>query len=289
MSEEAGQNQLVNYYHQYIGDPDRTIDIYAGFGLFFIGLGLGIAGVVIFLYSASLSETAYALRQVAIVTGAIGAPALLVGIVVLLPVDKRMLVVAGVGSAICVFGIVRFVSVYPNNFNVSGPDATAEVVGIYTVGLVFVISATAAALVAHRVEQATDNISVDEDEAEDTEKVSDADVEADIKRELDDAELSWGGVEKRETRRLELDTTALDDVDQENLPESSIETRTTDGSVDDAVSQLKGLQGGEMKTASGESTDDKAAALSELKRQQQKTADADPTLLEKIRNLILPK
>lgn len=218
MSDEAGTNQLVSYYHQYIGDPDRTIDIYGGFGTFFLGLGLGLAGIVIFLYSASLTETVYALRELAIVTGAIGAPALLIGIVVLLPVDRRMLAVAAGGSIICVVGIARFVSVYPTNFNVSGPDATAEVVGIYSFGLVLVVAATAAALIAHRVEQATDTVASEDEDEGDAETVTDAEVEADIERELENTEISWGGVEKRETRRLNLDTSALDDVDQENLP-----------------------------------------------------------------------
>jgi hypothetical protein len=288
MSDAPGQNQLVSYYHQYIGDPDRTIDIYAGFGTFFLGLGLGLAGIVIFLYGASLSETAYALREIAVVTGAIGAPALLVGVVILLPVDKRMLAVAGGGSVICMVGIARFVSAYPTNFNVGGADATAEVVGIYSVGLVLVVAATAAALIAHRVEQASATVAT-ESEDDEAETVSDEEVEADIQRELEDAEISWGGVEKRETRRLNLDTSALDDVDRENLPESSIETRTSDSSVDDAVSQLQGLQGGNMKTASGQSTDDQAAALSELKQQQQASTESDPTLFEKLRNLLFGK
>ena len=289
MSEDAGPNQLVSYYHQYIGDPDRTVDIYAGFGTFFLGLGLGLAGIVIFLYSATLSETAYALREIAVVTGAVGAPALLIGIVVLLPVDRRMLAVAAGGSVICLAGIGRFTTAYPTNFNVSGPDATAEVVGIYSVGLVLVVAATAAALIAHRVEQASESVAPAADDEDDEETVTDAEVEADIERELDDAELSWGGVEKRETRRLNLDTSALDDVDSENLPESSVETRTTDSTVNDAVSQLEGLQGGNMETASGESTDDQAAALSELKQKQQTTAEPEPTIFERIRNLLVGK
>lgn len=288
MSDSAGPNQLVSYYHQYIGDPDKTIDIYAGFGTFFLGLGLGLAGIIIFLYSASQAEPIYALREVAIISGAVGAPALLIGIVVLLPVDTRMLLVAGVGSVICAAGIVRFAAVYPNNFNVTAnADYAAQVVGIYSVGLTLVIAATAAALVAHRVEQAGDtavSTAVDDDDADPT--VTDEQVAADIGEALADAEISWGGVEKRETRRLSLDTSALDDVDRENLPESSIETRTTSGGVDEAVSQLKGFQGGNVKTASGDSTDDQAAALRELQEQQRSSADPEPSLLDRLRNLL---
>ena len=291
MSEATDSNQLLRYYRRYIGDPDRAVDVYAGFGLFFLGLGLGIAGILVFLYSATLSETAYGLRQVAIVSGAVGAPALLGGIVVLLPVDRRMLLVAGGGSVICVAGVVRFVSVYPNDFNVSvGPDYAPQVVGIYSVGIVVVIAATAAALVAHQIEQAASDADAEGTEADgddEADAVTDEQVRADIDSALDEADLSWGGVAKTETRTLNLDTSAIDDIDRESLPDSGIETRTADSSVTDAVSQLKGLQGGEVETASGEGTDDQAAALRELREQQQKeqAETTDRSLIDRLRVL----
>ena len=291
MSEATDRNQLLRYYRQYIGDPDRTVDVYAGFGLFFVGLGLGVAGVVVFLYSATLSGTAYGLRAVAIVSGAVGAPTLLGGIVVLLPVDRRMLVVAGGGSMICAAGIVRFVGVYPNDFNVSvGPDYAAQVVGIYSVGIVAVVGATAAALVAHQIERAADPTgAVESAEVEDDEEtVSDEQVQADIDSALDDAELSWGGVTKTETRTLNLDTGSIDDIDTESLPEG-IETRTADSSVSNAVSQLKGLQGGAVETASGEGTDDQAAALRALREQQredEQATQADRSLIDRLRAVV---
>jgi uncharacterized protein YbjQ (UPF0145 family) len=72
------------------------------------------------------------------------------------------------------------------------------------------------------------------------------------------------------------------------MPDSGNETRTTDGSVNDAVSQLKGLQGGEVETASGEGTDDQAAALRELREQQredEEAAAAENGIVEWIRGL----
>ena len=285
MSESPAPNRVVSYYYRYIGDPDRTSDIYAGFGAFFLGLGLGIAGILIFLYSASQATPNYALREVAIVTGAVGAPALLIGIVILLPVDTRMLLVAGGGGSICAAGIVRFVAVYPNNFNVTAnADYAAQVVGLYSVGLVLVIAATAAALIAHRVEQAGETAAAATGEGEaDTESVTDEQVAADIDNALADTEVSWGGVETRETRRLKLDTSALDDVDRESLSESSVETRTTADGVDEAVAQLKGFQGGNVNTTSGGSTDEQAAALQELKQQQAQTGENELTLLDRLR------
>ena len=311
MSESNAENRLMGYYRRYVGDPDRTIDVYAGFGLFFAGIGLGLMGVVVFLYSATLpanTMSTYAVREVAAVAGAVGLPALLLGVVVLLPVDRRMLYLAGVGTAITLVGTGLFVWAYPQDWNVvSPPDYSAQIVAVYTAGLVAVIAATGGALVAHRVEQAgaaagtaggagssTAAVDTDADAAgadAGGEAVTDADVRADIERELEDAELTWGGVERSQTRRLELNTSAVDDIDidTEKLAGSATETRTTSGTVNDAVSELKGLQGGEAKTASGEGTDDQAAKLRELREQQQREAEAEAaendSVVDRIKNL----
>lgn len=312
MSESNAENRLLEYYRRYVGDPDRTIDVYAGFGLFFAGIGLGLVGVAIFLYSATLPPEAlstYGVKEVAAVAAAVGLPALLLGVVVLLPVDRRMLYLAGVGTAITLVAIGLFAWAYPYNWNVpDSADYSAQVVAVYTVGLVAVIAATGGALVAHRVERATgvaaagaagggaggtgaagSGASGAAGAGGDGEAVTDAEVRADIERELEDAELTWGGVERSETRRLELDTSAVDDVDvdREKLAGSATETRTTSGTVNDAVSELKGLQGGEKKTASGSGTDDQAAKLRELREQQRREAEADDegSVVEKIKGL----
>ena len=300
MSESNAENRLLEYYRRYVGDPDRTIDVYAGFGLFFAGIGLGLIGVAVFLYSATLPPEAlstYAVQEVAGVAAAVGLPALLLGVVVLLPVDRRMLYLAGVGTAITVVAVGLFSRTYPYNWNVStGTDYSAQVVAVYAVGLVAVIAATGGALVAHRVERATGAAAsaggADDDAGgadEDGETVTDAQVRADIERELEDAELTWGGVERAQTRRLELDTSAVDDidVDREKLAGSATETRTTSGTVNDAVSELKGLQGGEKKTASGSGTDDQAAKLRELREQQRREteADDDGSVVDRIKGL----
>ena len=311
MSESNAENRLLEYYRRYVGDPDRTVDVYAGFGLFFAGIGLGLIGVAVFLYSATLPPEAlstYAVQEVAAVAAAVGLPALLLGVVVLLPVDRRMLYLAGAGTAITLVAVGLFSRTYPYNWNVStGADYSAQVVAVYTVGLVAVIAATGGALVAHRVERATGVAAgsgaagaggaaggTGADGAADgagggAETVTDAQVRADIERELEDAELTWGGVERAQTRRLELDTSAVDDVDvdREKLAGSATETRTTSGAVNDAVSELKGLQGGEKKTASGSGTDDQAAKLRELREQQRREteADDDGSVVDRIKGL----
>ena len=159
MSESTDANRVLSYYRRYVGDPDRTVDVYAGFGLFFVGLGLGAIGVLVFLYSATLPPdelSTYAVREVAGVAAAVGLPALLLGIVVLLPVDKRMLYVAAAGSAVTIAAVGIFVWAYPRDWNVAvPPDYSARAIAIYSVGIALVVAATGAALVAHRVERAT--------------------------------------------------------------------------------------------------------------------------------------
>ncbi|MDV7348199.1 permease [Halorubrum distributum] len=315
MSEADAENVLIEYYRRYVGDPDRTIDVYAGFGLFSAGIALGVIGVVVFLYSATLDPTAastFAVREVAAVAGAVGLPALLFGIVVLLPVDRRMLYLAGAGIAVTLAATGAFTWAYPHNWNVVvNTDYSAQIVAVYALGLVAVIGATGGALVAHRVERVAGGAgaagaaggagteggvadasggSRSEAAGSGGEAVTEESVRADIERELEDAELTWGGVERSETRRLELNTSAVDeaDVDAEKLAGSATETRTTSGTVNDAVSELKGLQGGDVKTDSGQGTDDQAAKLRELREQQRKEAeedDEDGSVVDRIKGL----
>lgn len=279
-----GENALLRLYRQYIGDPDSETDVYAGFGLFFTGIGLGVVGVAVFLYSSTLPTnelSTYAVREVAVVASALGLPAILSAVVVLLPVDRRTLYVAAAGSAVCVAAIGLFVWAYPHAWNVTNPpDYSAQGVAVYSLGLVSVVGATGTALVAHQVERAqggpTGADSPTGDAAADGPDVTDEQVRADIDRELDNAEISWGGVEKREGRRLELDTSAIDDVERTNIADSATKTRAGGDDVDSAVSQLRGLQGGNVETQSGSGTDDQAAALQELREQQRRTAEQKP-------------
>ncbi|MEF8906763.1 MAG: permease [Haloarculaceae archaeon] len=296
MGSSNDTSRLLSYYRDYIGDPDRTTDVYAGFGIFFVGLGLAAMGVVAFLYSATLppdSSSMFAVREVAAVAAAVGLPALLSGVVVLLPVDKRMRYLAGAGSVVCLAAVALFVWAYPQNWNVAQPpDYSAQGVAVYSLGAAMIVAATGAALVGHRVQQAREGEQAATagetagTSADGAETVDDEQVRADIERELGETELSWGGVERNETRRLELDTSALDDIDQSELPDSGTETRTADSDVDDAVSQLRGLQGGEVETASGDGTDEQASALRELREQREQAEDDEPSsVVDRIRDL----
>ena len=116
-SDDLPANVLFEWYGRYIGDPDAETDVYLGFALFFGGIALGAVGVVVFLLSAlgSGGQPLWALREVAVVAAAGGFPILLLGIVTLLPGDRRMLYVATGGIAVCLvastLGVPGFVLV----------------------------------------------------------------------------------------------------------------------------------------------------------------------------------
>jgi len=287
MVEMNDTNPLLRYYRQFIGEPDQVTNVYAGFAIFFAGLGLTLTGIGIFFYSATLPPnelSTYSIRQVAAISASIGLPALLFGAVFLLPVDRQRLIIAGVGTGICILATGFFAWAYPYNWNVpTGADYSAYGVGIYTVGIVMVIASTGGALVAHRVERATDSKQPEGESVD--EAAMEKQVEEDIERALDEANLSWGGVARTETKRLQLDTSSVDEIEQETVVNTATETRKTRSSVDTAVDQLKSFQGGDMNTDSRKTVTNQAAALNRLREQKRQNESGSQSVVDRIRNL----
>jgi hypothetical protein len=301
-------NVLFEWYERYIGDPETETDVYLGFALFFGGIALGAVGIAVFLLSAAMSgggTPAWAIREVAMVAASVGFPVILLGMVVLLPGDRRMTYVSVGGLAVCLVAVALFVATYPMNWNVARtPDYSAQGVAIYAVGLVAVVGATGAALVGHQVERATPGERAAEVRAEtgsaggasgsgasDTaESVSDEQVRRDIDEAMADADLSWGGVSRKNTKRLELNTPSDVEVDREAFENAEATTvRSSGGDVDDALSNLRKLQGRERETDSSTGVDDQTAALTELRQQQEAekvaTDDGDEGLVDRAKKL----
>jgi hypothetical protein len=273
MASDAARDRLLGWYRRYIGEPDADSDVYLGFGLFFGGIGFGLLGLVLFLWSAAIPAGTLAdpnmvhwtLREVAFTLGMVGLPALMVSIVVLLPVEDRVRYVAGGGTAVALVAVAAFVVTYPFAFNVQA-TTTAAVVAVYAVGLVAVIGATGAALVAHHLDRAEPAAGEGADEDGVDEAATEEQVERDIEAVMDDADLTWGGVKTEETRRLSINP---DEEDVDLSGAEGIEATTTRSSgTDDAVAGLKRLRGGEKEEARGSDTSDQAAALRELRESQ---------------------
>lgn len=291
-SDDGGDNRLLALYRRYVGEPESEIDVYLGFALFFGGIALGLLGFVVFIASLSPAPgtpTFWAFREVAIVLAAVGLPALLSGIVVLLPVGRRARYAALAGGGVCLLATGVFVAVYPANWNVrAAADYSAQGIAIYATGLAVLVASTGAALVAHHLERAqpapaagsgatTADDSTGGGGATDAgNSVSASQVEADIESAMADVELSWGGVEKRETKRLNL-TTSVSDVDRSAFAGSTANTARASGDgVDDAVAGLQQLKGGATDQATGSDVDQQTTALTELRKQQRAEATAEP-------------
>ena len=149
---------LMRVYRRYLGEPSRSMDVFVGFALFFGGIAVGLLGLFGFLASATLPVTGplyWPLREIAIVLATVGLPGLLLSIVVLLPVSRRALYASLGGVALCTVGIGIFVATYPQAWNVPGQDYSPYGITVYASGLVLLVAATGAALVAHHLEVAT--------------------------------------------------------------------------------------------------------------------------------------
>lgn len=293
MSVSATEDRLFELYRRYIGEPDSKRDVYLGFGLFFGGVALGLVGLGLFLLERSLAAgtPVWWLRRIAFAVGALGLPALLLGVVVLLPVARGPLYAAVAGAVGCLVAVAFFVSVYPQAWNVTtGQDYSTLGVTVYAAGLVVVVGAAGAALVTYQIERVSPEAAAAEDEAE-AETVTDEQVERDIEEAMSNTELSWGGVQKQETRRLSINPDAeVDEADRRRF-ENAKHTATThrSESVDDAVAGLKHLRGGEKREArSSGGVDDQTAALKQLREQkrQEAAAESGGGLLARVKALL---
>lgn len=299
------QARLLALYRRYIGEPERLRDVYLGFGLFFGGIAFAGVGVLVFLWSSAYPESADAfwqLREIAITLSAVGLPTFLSSLIVLLPVDRRAKIAAAIGSVICLIGVVMFVLAYPYNWNVSGADASAQGVATYALGLVVLVAAIGSALVADYIERANASAQASAGAGGSTasadsgptatdaeESVSEAQVARDIEDAMADAELSWGGVEKTDTKRLTFDTEAAEaDIDRSTFDRvGANENRAEGDDVDAAVSSLQQFRGEEAEQATGQGTDQQADALSQLRDQQateQAQAESEQRLSDRLRD-----
>lgn len=285
MSERGELRGRLNaWYRHTFGEPTHERDIFLGFGLFFAGIGLGLVGLVLFLTEGLLGTDGpvFWLREISFAAGALGLPTLLVGVVVLLPVDRRALLAAPAGLAVCLVAVAFFVSVYPYQWNVMGTDHSAQGVMLYALGMVGVLAATGTALVTYQIERVAPGASGESSEtatsgASDDPEVTDEQVERDIEAAMEGTDITWGGVEKDNTRRIKINADYADDIDRSSFEEVEANTKRSSGEgVDDAVANLRGLKGGEDRTErSSDGVDDQAAALQELRQQQKEQAERE--------------
>jgi len=284
MSTTDTENKLFEWYRAYIGEPDREVDVYLGFTLFFAAIGLGVAAFGAAALAGGAGGQAFGPRKLAFVLGMASLPTALSSIVVLLPVDRRGLVGAGVGVAVCLLAIGWFTLVYPNQWAAgSGQTYSVAVLFVYSVGVTALLASTGAALVAYHIDQTRPgpaDIEAPDDESAtgsgtETESYTDEEIRRDIEESLEDVDLNWGGVEQSENTALSFTTDESEfDTSGMQVEVDRVKSKT---SVDSQVNGLKSLKGGDDKTARSTSTvDDQTAQLQQLKqRREQEQAEGD--------------
>ena len=287
-ADEPTENRLLALYRRTLGEPDSERDVYVGFALFFGGIALGVVGLVVFLYSAGFDpagDAFWQLREVALAAAFLGLPAFILSIVVLLPVGRRSTLAAAGGATVCLAAVGVFVAVYPQSWNVQfGADYSTEGIALYAAGLAVLVGATGSALVAQYLERARPAPSAAREGADGAsggagataggggETVTDEQVRRDIEESMADAELSWGGVRKRETRRLRIRTPDVEEAGEVGSFDRGTAKTARSAGTDDAVAGLRQLRGGDRKVAAGSGTDDQ---LEKLRRLQAERAEAE--------------
>ncbi|MFC4405865.1 DUF7139 domain-containing protein [Haloarchaeobius iranensis] len=273
--ESPPDNPLYNLYREYIGEPEEETDVYLGFGLFFGGIVVGVVALFLFVWGGMQeARTApYFLRMgPAYGLGMLSLPAVITGIVVLLPVEPRAVYAASAGAVVDLAAVGFFWYAYPSDWNGYGADYTLPIVMLYAVGLVLVVGSTGAALVANQIEHyrkpgPADIEPIEEDEQEDEESYSEAEIQADIDQAMSGVDLSWGGVEKSKNRRLQFDVD--EEMDTSAFSQQTANVTRSQG-VDSQIQNLKAMKGGEKKTATSNSTvDDQTQKLKELRERRQ--------------------
>jgi len=293
--------RLHEWHRRFIGPVTDSRTVYAGFALFFAGVGLVVVSIATFLWSTTTDPAGtfkFVLRELAVLTGAAGIPTVLLGVTVLLPVSRRIDAVSAAGVGLCLVATARFAQVYPDAWY---PNASV-VVGLYALGAVVVVATAGTALSGYHAERTGQRIArdqldedgdgaaaggVDAGGASDGETVTDEQVQADIDEAMSGAEVNWGGVERDSGRSITIRSSEDAEFEAPD-PDTVKATESRGESVDDAVAGLQGLRGEGPKTESSSSgTDEQADALAELRatREQSEVADDDGGIVDSVRSL----
>jgi len=280
--EDTADNVLISLYERYIGEPETETDVYLGFGLFFCAVVFAVLALALFATATSLygiRESGYfGLAQPAYLLGMLSIPLALVSITVLLPNERRVEWVGAAGTAVTLLAAGVFLNYYPGQWFEFGTTQTLVVVGTYAVGLAVVTASTGTALVAYRLEQARAPLpsEIEAEEGADEESISEERIQSDIDEAMSEVDLTLGGIEREENRRLEF-TADFGDEGEFRGTDVEPEKTVSPGGVDNNVEGLQQLKSGEPQAQTSESTvDDETAALNELKKQKEQDEVPDP-------------
>lgn len=141
---------LSEAYERRRGDDGSRRRRLTGATIFTLGAAAVLVAVILSTtdVGAGFGWDIYEARRLAGVVGGVGAPALLIGVVVALPAGRRQRLLVGGGSLICLVAVGLFWIAYPERWYGVTPDhLTFEVAAVYAVGVLvalwYVLSAVA--------------------------------------------------------------------------------------------------------------------------------------------------
>ena len=128
---------LTDVYDGGVGRVASRRQQLVGAGLFLAGVA-GLVGAIA-LATTSIGETAglgdYAAREVAGIVAGIGLPAVVLGILAVLPAGPQTRAAAGVGAAVALVGVGLFQQIYPYSWMASAPLLALGVSTVYFSGV----------------------------------------------------------------------------------------------------------------------------------------------------------
>ncbi|MEF8831289.1 MAG: DUF1508 domain-containing protein [Halobacteriales archaeon] len=139
---EIEGGRFYELYARYVGEPESKKDVY-GYWLFLFGSLIGFLGIGIFLIGTQTGVSEFIdiniISSAAYVTAASGLPLALLGIVLLLPVQRWGIALSVIGTLVALGAVAWFTQVFPQNW----PPITQEgvenlapqVVAVYSVGV----------------------------------------------------------------------------------------------------------------------------------------------------------
>lgn len=135
--DEFESGRLFEFYTRYVTEPESKRDVY-GYAVLVVGYLLGMAGMVIYLAGPTegpLDPVTVLAREASFSMAGVGLALTLLGIVLILPVRRRGLFVAILGTGLGLAAAVWFLIAYPSNWGVGNPDLSSPIVTIYTIGV----------------------------------------------------------------------------------------------------------------------------------------------------------
>lgn len=138
--DEFESGRLFELYTRYVTEPESKRDVY-GYTILVVGYILGMTGMAVYLVGPTggeLDATTFLAREIAFATAGVGLVSTLLGIVLMLPVQRRGIILGGIGTVTALTAAGWFIIAYPSNWGFGTPDYSSAIITMYTIGVAFV-------------------------------------------------------------------------------------------------------------------------------------------------------